>query len=149
MSSAQITPDQAKFLMAASLATLKMEHAITKRVIEAVPLDKGEYRPDAVSKTALELVWHIVAAEKRFFSAVCAGSFDFTPISRPDTVRNSAEVASWFDQTFAANLEQMEQLSGEQLMRIIDFRGLFQLPAVAYVQVGLNHTIHHRGQLSM
>src|SRR5262249_39360125 len=41
MSSAQITPDQAKFLMAAWLATLKMEHAITKRVIEAVPLDKG------------------------------------------------------------------------------------------------------------
>jgi uncharacterized damage-inducible protein DinB len=35
------------------------------------------------------------------------------------------------------------------LTRIIDFRGLFQLPAVTYVQVGLNHSIHHRGQLSM
>ena len=26
---------------------------------------------------------------------------------------------------------------------------LFRWPAVAYLQVGLNHSIHHRGQLSM
>jgi uncharacterized damage-inducible protein DinB len=35
------------------------------------------------------------------------------------------------------------------LIKIIDFRGLFQFPAVVYVQLGLNHAIHHRGQLSM
>ena len=33
-------------------------------------------------------------------------------------------------------------------MKITDFRGLFKLPAVAFLQVGMNHTIHHRGQLS-
>jgi uncharacterized damage-inducible protein DinB len=149
MPSAQITPDQAKFLFASVLPTLKAEHATTKRVIEAIPLDKGGYRPDEISKTAMELAWHIVAAEKRFFGGVCAGSFDFTPITRPDSVRTSADLAAWFDQTFAASLEQMEKLSGEQLIRIVDFRGLFQFPAVAYLQVGMNHTIHHRGQLSM
>ena len=149
MSTAPITPDQANFLMARALSTLKMEHAITKRVIEAIPLDKGDYRPDEVSKTAMELAWHIAAAEKRFFSAVCAGSFDFTPISRPDSVRNSADLSAWFEQMFTASVERIEQLSGEQLTRIIDFRGLFQFPAVAYIQVGMNHTIHHRGQLSM
>lgn len=144
-----MTPDQAKFLFALALPNLKTEHATTKRVIEAVPLDKGDYRPDAVSKTALELAWHIAAAEKRFFGGICAGGFDFTPINRPDSVRNSADIAAWFDQTFAANLEQMERLSGEQLIRILDFRGLFQLPAVAYISFSVNHTIHHRGQLSM
>jgi uncharacterized damage-inducible protein DinB len=149
MPPAQMTPDQAKLMLASLLPTLKIEHATTKRVIEAIPLDKGDYRPDAVSKTALELAWHIVAAEKRFFGGVCAGSFDFTPIHRPDSVRNSAEIAAWFDQTFAGSLEQMEKLSGEQLIRIIDFRGILQFPAVAYIQVGVNHTIHHRGQLSM
>jgi|SRR5215831_13120584 len=149
MSSAQLTPDLGKFLLASWLPTLKLEHAITKRVIEAIPLDKGDYRPDAVSKTALELAWHIVAAQKRFFSAVCAGGFDFSPITRPDSVRNSGDIAAWFDQTFQANLEALERLNGEQLTRILDFRGFLQLPAVAYVQVGMNHTIHHRGQLSM
>jgi uncharacterized damage-inducible protein DinB len=148
VSSSPITPEQALFLFAQMLPTAKTEHATTKRVIEAIPLDKGDYRPDAVSKTALELAWHIVAAEKRFFGGVCVGAFDFTPINRPEAVRNSAGIAAWFDDTFAANLEQMQKLSGEQLVKAIDFRGMFQLPAVSFIQLALNHTIHHRGQLS-
>lgn len=149
MSSSPMTPDQARFLLGATLPALVKEHDITRSVIAAVPLDKGDYRPDAVSKTALELAWHIVAAEKRFFNAVCTGAFDFTPINRPDSVRNSADIAAWFDQTFATSLENLQRLTGEQLVSMIDFRGLFQFPAVAFLQVGLNHTIHHRGQLSM
>jgi uncharacterized damage-inducible protein DinB len=149
MSASQLTPDQATFLLSSSLPTLKSEHQTTKRVIQAIPLDKGDYRPDAISKTALELAWHIVAAEKRFYAGMSAGAFDFTPIHRPDPVRNSADIAAWFDETFAANLSKIEQLSGEQLIKSLDFRGLFQMPAVAVIPFALNHSIHHRGQLSM
>ena len=149
MSSAQLTPDEAEFVLAMALPTLKSEHQITKRVIEAIPLDKGDYRPDAVSKTALELAWHIVAAEKRFLSGIHAGAFDFNPIHRPESITNSAGVAAWFDESFAANLQKLEGLSGELLAKLIDFRGMFQLPAAAFIQLALNHTIHHRGQLSM
>src|SRR5713226_1154937 len=109
MSSPQLTPDQAKFILGLALPTLKTEHQTTKRVIEAIPLDKGDYRPDAISKTALELAWHIVAAEKRFLRGIPAGAFDFNPIPRPDSVRNSAEIAAWFDAMFAENLQPIEQ----------------------------------------
>ena len=149
MSSPQLTADQAKFILGMSLPTLKMEHQTTKRVIEAIPPDKGDYRPDAVSKTALELAWHIVAAEKRFLTAIAEGAFDFTPIHRPETITDSAGITAWFDQSFAGAVPQLEKLSGEQLVRAIDFRGMFQLPAVAFIQLSLNHSIHHRGQLSM
>jgi len=149
MSASQLTPDQAKFLLVASLPTLKNEHQTTKRVIQAIPLDKGDYRPDAVSRTALELAWHIVAAERRFHGGMSAGVFDFTPFHRPESVRNSADIADWFDESFAANLSKMEALSGEQLTKMLDFRGMFQLPAVAVIPLALNHSIHHRGQLSM
>ncbi len=147
--SPQLTPDQAKFILDTSLPTLRSEHQITKRVIEAIPLDKGDYRPDPVSKTALELAWHIVAAEKRFLSGIPAGAFDFSPIHRPESIKNSAGIATWFDETFAANLEKLEALGGEPLVKMIDFRGMFQRPAAAFLQLALNHTIHHRGQLSM
>ena len=149
MPSPQLTPDQAKFVLGLTLPTLKSEHQTTKRVIEAIPLDKGDYRPDAVCRTALELAWHIVAAEKRFLSGIPAGCFDFNPIHRPESITNSASIAAWFDESFAANLRQLEGLSGEPLVKMIDFRGLFQLPAVAFVQLALNHTVHHRGQLSV
>ena len=146
--STQMTPDQAKFLLALTLPTIKTEHETTKRVIEAIPLDKGDYRPEPVAKSALELAWHIVAAEDRFHQAICTGKFDFTPNNRPDSVNNSAKIAEWFDESFKANLKQIEGLSGEQLTKSIDFRGMFQMPAVSFLTLSQNHTIHHRGQLS-
>jgi uncharacterized damage-inducible protein DinB len=143
----QLTPDQAKFLLAQALPVVMMEHATTMRVIEAIPLDKGDYRPDPVSKSALELAWHIAAAEKRFLSGICTGAFDYTPINRPEAIRNSAQIAAWFDETFNANIKQVQGLSGEQLAKFIDFRG-FQMPAVSFLPLSQRHSIHHRGQLS-
>jgi uncharacterized damage-inducible protein DinB len=149
MSSPQLTPDEARFILDTALPILKNEHQTTKRVIEAIPLGKGDYRPDAISKTALELAWHIVAAEKRFLAGISAGGLDFSPIPRPESIENSADIAVWFDETFAANLKKLEALSGESLTKMLDFRGMFQLPAASFLQLAMNHTIHHRGQLSM
>ncbi|HLW52831.1 MAG TPA: DinB family protein [Candidatus Angelobacter sp.] len=144
----QITIDQAKFLLAGIISHVKAEHQTTMRVIEAIPAENSDYRPDPSAKTALELAWHIVASEKRFCNAVKAGAFDFTALPRPETVRNGAEIAAWSEANFSEDLKALEGLSGEQLVKIVDFRGMFQRPAFSYLQVMLNHTIHHRGQLS-
>ena len=108
MSSPQITPDQAKFILGLALPTLKSEHQTTKRVIEAIPLDKGGYRPDAISKTALELAWHIVAAEKRFLGGIPAGVLDFNPIHRPESVANSAGIVVGHTPTFKGATKTLE-----------------------------------------
>jgi len=143
-----LQPEQGTFLLQMWLPGLKNEHRVTKSVIEAIPLDKGEYRPDAVSKTALELAWHIAAAQHRFLGGIAAGGFDFTPINRPESVRNSADIAAWFGDSFRKNYDRLAALPGEALVKLLDFRGLFQLPAVMYLQFDMNHEIHHRGQLS-
>ena len=145
-----IQPDQASFLLhALYLPGLKNEHRITKTVIEAVPLDKGDYRPDGVAKSALELAWHIVATEMRFLDAVAAGEFDLSPKPRPDTINTSADLAAWYAENFAPRLDRLAKLSNEQLLKVVDFRGVFQLPAVLFLDFLLHHSIHHRGQLSM
>lgn len=143
-----MTPDQAAFFLNLTLPALKNEHATTKRVIAAIPLDKGDYRPEPVAKSALELAWHIVAAEHRFLSGVVSGAFDFTPIPRPESAGNSSGIADWFEKSFTQNLARLEKLSAEELGRTLDFRGMFQFPAAAFLQISMNHTIHHRGQLS-
>lgn len=143
-------PDQATFLLhAIFLPALEREHPLTRKVIEAIPLNNGDYRPEPISKTALELAWHIAAAEKRFLEGIAGGGFDFNPINRPDSVKNSADIARWYGETFQAAFGRVKQLTPEQLTKVLDFRGLFQLPAVAYLQFMLNHSIHHRGQLSV
>jgi uncharacterized damage-inducible protein DinB len=144
-----LQPEQAAFLLQMMLPGIKSEQKTTKSVIEAIPLDKGDYRPNAASRTALELAWHIVAAEHRFLSGVAAGAFDFTPINRPESVRNSEDIARWYTESFGRNYERVAVLSGEQLAKVLDFRGIFQLPAILFLQFELNHMIHHRGQLSV
>jgi uncharacterized damage-inducible protein DinB len=39
-------------------------------------------------------------------------------------------------------------MTGDELAKIVDFYGMFQLPAAAYLNFANVHCIHHRGQLS-
>jgi uncharacterized damage-inducible protein DinB len=143
-------PDQAVFLLhSVYLPALKNEHRLTKTVIEAIPLDKGDYRPDAISKSALELAWHIVMSEMRFMDALPAGEWDFSPKPRPDSIKNSQDLTQWYADNFEPRFEKLEKLSDDQLLKIMEFRGMFQLPAVMYLSFLLHHSVHHRGQLSM
>jgi uncharacterized damage-inducible protein DinB len=143
-----ISQEHAIFLLNYTLPTVKNEHRATRAVMEAIPNINRDYRPDAHSKTALELAWHIAAAEHRFYSGIVAGAFDFAPIHRPEDVQTGPQIAQWFGESFGKTSSEMSALSGEQLTRIVDFRGLFQMPAVAYLNFSVNHSIHHRGQLS-
>jgi uncharacterized damage-inducible protein DinB len=145
-----LTPDQATLILnTTALPSLKAEHGVTKSVIAAIPADKADYRPDGIMRSAIDLAWHIVASESRFLTAVASGAFDFTGAARPETIRTPAEIIDWYSERFAKDIDRLKQTSGEDLVKTIDFRGILQFPAVIYAQLGLNHSIHHRGQLSM
>lgn len=143
-----ISPEQAVFLRNYTLPIVQNEHRLTRAVIEAIPQSNRDYRPDAYAKTAMELAWHIAAAEHRFYGGIAAGTFDFTANHKPEALQTGPEIAQWFGESFAKNAEQIANLSGEQLVTILDFRGLMQRPAVTYLNFALNHSIHHRGQIS-
>jgi uncharacterized damage-inducible protein DinB len=145
-----LTAEQARLLLnAVGLPSLRTEHPTTERVIAAIPPGQVDYRPDDIVKSAIDLAWHIVTAENRFVEAVIAGSFDLSPLPRPEPIRTAAEVNGWYADRFEKNLARLSDLTGEQLTKIIDFRGRLQFPAVFYLQLGMSHTIHHRGQLTM
>jgi len=58
----EMTAEQATFLLQGMyMGTLKVESRTTKKILDAVPVDKCEYRPDPISKTAIELARHIAA----------------------------------------------------------------------------------------
>ncbi len=71
-----LTPDLAEFwLQDILLGTLKNESRTTKRILEAVPADKADYRPDPFARTAMELARHIAAAEIRFLETTINAEF--------------------------------------------------------------------------
>jgi uncharacterized damage-inducible protein DinB len=143
-------PEQAAFLLnEVFLPQLKNEHHVTKQVFQAIPPDKGDYRPDEISKTALELAWHIVVTEMRFLDSIAAGVFDTSKRERPESTGSVAGLIAWYEENFAARVQTLTQLSGEQLAKIIDFRGIVQMPAVMFMGFVMHHSVHHRGQLSI
>jgi uncharacterized damage-inducible protein DinB len=145
-----IQGDQAHFLLHdVCLPAIKNEYRITRGVIEAIPADKGDYRPDPVSKSAMELAWHITVTEMRFMEAVASGAFDLSPRPRPESVKTPSDLLSWYEENFQTHFAVLANLTNDQLTRTVDFRGMFQLPAVSYLNFVLHHSVHHRGQLSM
>ena len=145
-----LQPEQANFLLnSVLLPALKNEHRITKSVIQAIPSDKCDYRPDNICKSALDLAWHIVGSEMRFMDAVMKGEFNLTANPRPDSIRNPSDLLAWYEENFHKRFQSLTTLSNEQLLKAVDFRGIMQLPAVMYLNVLMHHSIHHRGQLSM
>jgi uncharacterized damage-inducible protein DinB len=145
-----LQPEQASFLLhSIYLPGLKSENRLTRSIIEAIPLDKGDYTPHEVCMSALAMAWHIVFAENRFFDAVLTGAFDFTPGPMPDSIKNSQDLLAYYAENFDSRMEKLGKMSNEDMLRIVDFRGMFQLPAVMYLGFIMHHTVHHRGQLSM
>lgn len=145
----EITADQATFLLGIYIGTLSQERRATRDVIAAIPPDKGDYKPDECSKCSLELARHIANGEARLSSIPLEGKFDpSAPTMIPENVKTPAELAAWYEKSSAEIVEKLKALKPEQLTKIIDFRGMIQLPAVMYLEFASNHSIHHRGQLS-
>ena len=130
------------------LGLLKNENRITRSVLAAVPNAHLDYRPSPNAKTANELLRHIAAADIRFLNMVIDGVFAPDSVKIPESANTPQEVVEWYEKEHAARLDAISAMPGEQLIRAVDFRGIFQRPAWFFLQVGLMHTVHHRGQLS-
>jgi len=145
----ELTAEQAHLLVHnVLLGTIKNESRTTKSVLAAVPNANLDYRPHPHCKTANELLRHVAVADNFFLKSVVDGVFVPGSVAIPENAKTPIEVAAWYEQEYARNFAAVSQLSGEQLNKIVDFRGLFQRPAYAFIQFGLVHAIHHRGQLS-
>jgi len=131
------------------LSGLEMEHAITKKVIGAMPEDKTALKPHEKSMSAIDLAWHIASSEVWFLDGIAEGKFAAEEGTRPAGMDSFAKILDWYGAEYAAQLAKVKALSGEKLVQPIDFYGMLNLPAVAYLSLLNNHSIHHRGQFSV
>ena len=142
-----MTPDHAKTILDYTAGYGRGEVGITAKILAAVPADRLDYRPSDRCMSAADLVWHIASAEVAILDGAVTGTFDFTR-ARPAGTETPAQVAAWYQTNANAALDRCAAMSGEQAARVIDFMGAFQGPACTFVTMALNHTIHHRGQIS-
>lgn len=145
----EMTPDHAHlFVHNVVLGVLKNESRTTKSVLAAVPNAHLDYKPDPYGRTANELLRHIASADNFFLKSIADAAFVPGSVKVPEGVTTPEEVAEWYGSEYAKNFDRISALSGEQLITVVDFRGLFQRPAYTFLHTGMLHAVHHRGQLS-
>jgi uncharacterized damage-inducible protein DinB len=134
---------------AAFLKTLKEEHAKTKKLLDAFPSDKSDFKPHERSNSAFALAWTFVVEEKLMLLAIrhelkLGGGFPKPPDSWQ-------KVMDAFDQGYA---EVVQALSGpEELSGTTTFptgpKQVGEYPVMDFLWFMLHDQIHHRGQLSV
>jgi uncharacterized damage-inducible protein DinB len=145
-----MTPEFVTALRDLLVRGLEYEMAATKNVIAAVPDAQREYRPAAKNRSAWEIAWHITKEDVLFLDNIYEGKFDFMD-TRYDSQepKTSAEMADWYDRNLRRALASVRQLTPQQLLEAVDFLGMMTAPRFQLLMMMSNHSIHHRGQLSV
>ncbi len=142
-----MTPDQARFLLEFLLPQLESEQNVTRKILSSIPPEKAGYRPAPNSRTAFELARHIATVEIWFLDAVIDRRFGEGELL-PGDVSTCEKVVQWYRENFERRMPVLKELSNEDLAKPIDYIGLRRDPAVAYLNIAIRHSVHHRGQLS-
>jgi uncharacterized damage-inducible protein DinB len=131
------------------IAEIEREMETTVRILEAVPADRMDYRPDSLSKSGLGLVRHITLEDEWLLKSIADGAFALPPNdSDACGVMSPKDAIAQYKQRIPAALERVRAMSGEQLTQVIDMLGVIQMPGIAFLSLMMKHSVHHRGQLS-
>jgi uncharacterized damage-inducible protein DinB len=142
-----MNPEQGKFLCKIFCDTIQGEFETNKKVIRAVPDDKKSYKPDPKSMSAHELAWHIPTSEVFFLDGVLNGKFEMTG-EQPPAPPTIGAILEWYESVHKDRISKLQSLAADKLVQPVDFFGVMELPAVAFLNLMNLHTSHHRGQLS-
>lgn len=135
------------------LSELDREAKSTEAVLARVPAGKLDWAPHPKSMTIGALAAHIAAIPARVAQLLQAGKFDVR-MARPAPTRDTDDFVALLRRSLTEAKEVIAALDDEALggpMLLV--RGdevLRQLTKAALIRnVLINHTIHHRGQLTV
>ncbi len=130
------------------------EAATTRKVIERVPEDKFGWKPHDKSMAAGALASHITEIQGWTPDTLAHGEFKIDDY-KPYVPKTKAELLQTFDALVAGTLKAMKGGVTDQALMApwkMTQKGqtLLEMPKVAVIRTWvINHTIHHRGQLSV
>jgi len=136
------------------LAEFDHEMGATRRMLDRVPDDRLAWKPHDRSMAFGELATHLANLSTWGATILKEASFDLADAPPNLTARSSrADILAFFDGNSSATRALMDKSDAEYLAPWSLKRGgheLFALPRIsAFRSFVINHTIHHRGQLSV
>ena len=138
------------------LPELDREMAVTRKLLERVPEDRFDWKPHAKSMTMGRLAGHLAELAHWAPVIISQNSFDIA-LPRPDSYTAPASreaLLALFDSQVAAARAALTGRSDAELLGPWSLkRGtdtMFTMPKAGVLRMMvLNHSVHHRGQLSV
>jgi uncharacterized damage-inducible protein DinB len=138
----------------ALIPELEHEASLTRKTLERVPFDKGDWKPHDKSMSLLELACHVADIPSWFDVTLNQDVFEMEgPYETPkaEDVEGLLEI---FDRNIASAREALSQASGEDLMGLwtmkADGEVVLSMPRAAVLRgFCFNHAVHHRAQLGV
>jgi len=138
----------------AFLMELEQESKTTRRLLERVPENNLSWKPHDKSMSLGQLALH-VAQSPGYAAWGATDVFEFTPeMGGLPEATTRAQILETHDQSVAKAAATLKQLGDQGLMAnwkaTAGGNTVMELPKVGLMRiVALNHTYHHRGQLSV
>jgi uncharacterized damage-inducible protein DinB len=122
----------------------------TVRLLETLPADQYDFRPDPKGRSLGELAWHLSEIDGYLSLGVAQGRIDFEAavpdMKRPREIKL---LAPGYRRVHEQAVARLEKLKNEDLDRTVGFFDK-QIPIrEVFWTIMLHHLIHHRGQLSL
>lgn len=137
------------------ISELQQEAQSTRKMLERVPEDKHSWKPHEKSMSLGQLASHVAELSSFITSMVTLDELDF---SKEDyTIKQAAsnkELLKMFDEHFSQLIESLQNADDENMLGNWRLRSgdqiFFEMPKLKVIRsLGINHYIHHRGQLSV
>jgi uncharacterized damage-inducible protein DinB len=134
---------------------LDVELATTRKMLEGVPFERGDWRPHPKSMTLLQLASHV--AQLPDFARVIAAMdvLHFNPADfKQPPLSSTADLLTLFDDKVLAMRAAFAALDAEKLagtwkMMMGTHTAVEGQRAFLLRQMGINHLVHHRAQLGV
>ena len=142
----------------ALLVELAMETAATRKVLARVPEDKLDWKPADKSMTMGRLATHLAENPSWGVHTLTMDELDINPPGgepyKPVELGSVAEIVELFDANVAKLMATLEATSDDEFRRPWTLKNageeIFTEPKIGVLRgMVMNHSIHHRGQLSV
>jgi len=142
--------------IAAILGELEVENATTRRVLERVPTDKLSWRPHPKSMSLGELALHVASSPGYIAENwACKDCVDFSGGGgKTPEPTSTQQILAAHDEGVNKARNALSTIGdeglGQRWTATMNGATVFDMPKAALVRaIVLNHTYHHRGQLSV
>ena len=140
-------------MVEALIQEIENEGKTTRRLLERVPEAKYSWKPHGKSMSLGDLALHL-AQSPGYAAWGLVDTFEFTPDMAPKAPANTAELLKTHDDSLAAARAALTKIGdaglGAMWKATAGGQTMMEMPKGMLMRVvACNHTVHHRGQLSV